>query len=295
MLETSPYCDHTAKPVSTKVCSKSVKMLVQFETPASFTLFKVLNEGKLSEVRDLSLDFSTANAARKLLSDKSAWSNQKFVANSDLSVVAVLICGHTFHEECLETMTAESDALVMKQKIRAGLKSEEIHSQQHNESFSSLDHLEAELQQLNSRNHDLTQEIVKLGTLSGEPCTIVNTGSLATDIEVGYESQFRGSKALCNGYSEKLDSTGSYGLLHDESNGHHIGRLISKIINIGNDVVTIDKGEVLADGVMLGTFLSYVKNIYETTGTYPRTDIWTVQWSWPEFAAYCVEKRRCTF
>ncbi|KAI5442171.1 hypothetical protein KIW84_011295 [Lathyrus oleraceus] len=113
--------------------------------------------------------------------------------------------------------TAESNALVMKQKISAGLKSEEIHSQQHNESFSSLDHLEAELQQLNSKNHDLTQEIVKLGTLSGEPCTVVNTGSLATDIEVG--------------------------LLHDESNDHHIGRLISKVVNIGNDAVTIDKGE----------------------------------------------------
>ncbi|CAL5207633.1 unnamed protein product [Lathyrus oleraceus] len=33
--------------------------------------------------------------------------------------------------------TAESDALVMKQKISVGLKSEEIHSQQHNESFSN--------------------------------------------------------------------------------------------------------------------------------------------------------------
>ncbi|KAI5444184.1 hypothetical protein KIW84_012707 [Lathyrus oleraceus] len=52
-------------------------------------------------------------------------------------------------------------------RISAGLKSEEIHSQQHNESFSSLDHLEAELQQLNSRNRDLTQEIVKLSTLFG--------------------------------------------------------------------------------------------------------------------------------
>ncbi|KAI5431179.1 hypothetical protein KIW84_035368 [Lathyrus oleraceus] len=139
--------------------------------------------------------------------------------------------------------TAESDALVMKQKTSAGLKSEGIHSQQHNESFSSLDHLEAEIQQLNFRNHDLTPEIVRLGTLSGEPCTVVNTGFLATDIEVGYESQFRGSKALCNGYSEKLDSSGSYNLLHDESNDHHIGRLISKTVNIGNDAVTIDKGE----------------------------------------------------
>ncbi|KAI5427583.1 hypothetical protein KIW84_032838 [Lathyrus oleraceus] len=60
------FSSHTAKPVSTKVCSKSVKMLVQFETPAGFALFKVLNKGKLFEVQDLSLDFSTADAARKV-------------------------------------------------------------------------------------------------------------------------------------------------------------------------------------------------------------------------------------
>ncbi|KAI5390514.1 hypothetical protein KIW84_075724 [Lathyrus oleraceus] len=60
------FSSHTAKPVSTKVCSKSVKMLVKFETPAGFALFKVLNKGKLSEVQDLSLDFSTADAARKV-------------------------------------------------------------------------------------------------------------------------------------------------------------------------------------------------------------------------------------
>lgn len=77
----------------------------------------------------------------------------------------------------------------------------------------------------------------------GEPCTVVNTGSLATDNEVGYESQLHGSKALCNGYSEKLDSTSSYSLLHDESNDHHIGRLISKTVNIGNDAATTDNGE----------------------------------------------------
>ncbi|CAL5205876.1 unnamed protein product [Lathyrus oleraceus] len=56
-----------------------------------------------------SMDLQSCGACTKLLSDKSAWSNQKFVANSDLSVVAVLICGHTFHAECLETMTAEAD------------------------------------------------------------------------------------------------------------------------------------------------------------------------------------------
>ncbi|KAI5428531.1 hypothetical protein KIW84_033496 [Lathyrus oleraceus] len=54
-------------------------MLVQFETPGSFSLFKVLNEGKLSEVRDLSLDFSTADAAGKVVKLKAF---SKFENNS---------------------------------------------------------------------------------------------------------------------------------------------------------------------------------------------------------------------
>ncbi|XP_045799789.1 uncharacterized protein LOC123893979 isoform X1 [Trifolium pratense] len=75
----------------------------------------------------------------------------------------------------------------------------------------------------------------------GEPCTVVNSGSLATDNQVGYEPLLPGSKALCNGYSEKLDSDSSYRLLHDERNDH-IGRIISEAVNIGSDADT-DKGE----------------------------------------------------
>ncbi|KAM7472717.1 hypothetical protein LguiA_010900 [Lonicera macranthoides] len=40
-------------------------MLVLFETPAGFALFKVLNEGKLSKVEDLWKEFSTADTARQ--------------------------------------------------------------------------------------------------------------------------------------------------------------------------------------------------------------------------------------
>ncbi|XP_058753570.1 uncharacterized protein LOC131626752 isoform X1 [Vicia villosa] len=78
----------------------------------------------------------------------------------------------------------------------------------------------------------------------GEPCTVVNAGSLAIDNEVGYEPKLHGAEAaLCNGYSEKSNSTSSYRLLHDESNDHHIGRLTSKTVNIGNDAATTDNGE----------------------------------------------------
>ncbi|KAK9139433.1 hypothetical protein Scep_009114 [Stephania cephalantha] len=42
-------------------------MLVLFETPAGFALFKVLDEGKLSKVEDLWKDFSTSDSARKVV------------------------------------------------------------------------------------------------------------------------------------------------------------------------------------------------------------------------------------
>ncbi|CAK8563109.1 unnamed protein product [Lathyrus sativus] len=42
-------------------------MLVLFETPTIFALFKFLNEGKLYEVLNLSLDFPTAGVATKVV------------------------------------------------------------------------------------------------------------------------------------------------------------------------------------------------------------------------------------
>ncbi|KAF6152015.1 hypothetical protein GIB67_010589 [Kingdonia uniflora] len=43
------------------------KMLVLFETPAGFALFKVLDEGKLDKVEDLWKDFATSEAARQVV------------------------------------------------------------------------------------------------------------------------------------------------------------------------------------------------------------------------------------
>ncbi|CAI0432350.1 unnamed protein product [Linum tenue] len=42
-------------------------MLVLFETPAGFALFKVLDEGKLSKVEDLWKEFSSSDSARKVV------------------------------------------------------------------------------------------------------------------------------------------------------------------------------------------------------------------------------------
>ncbi|GMH10462.1 hypothetical protein Nepgr_012303 [Nepenthes gracilis] len=48
-------------------CFEAKKMLVLFETPAGFALFKVLDEGKLSKVEDLGKEFATADSARKIV------------------------------------------------------------------------------------------------------------------------------------------------------------------------------------------------------------------------------------
>ncbi|BFG41464.1 hypothetical protein CerSpe_277380 [Prunus speciosa] len=53
------------------------------------------------------VDLQTCGVCSKLLTEKSSWSGQKIIANNELSVVAVLICGHVYHAECLENMTSE--------------------------------------------------------------------------------------------------------------------------------------------------------------------------------------------
>ncbi|KAL6218520.1 hypothetical protein ACLB2K_011730 [Fragaria x ananassa] len=54
-----------------------------------------------------SVDLQTCGICSKLLTEKSSWSGQKFIANNELSVVAVLTCGHAYHAECLEHMTPD--------------------------------------------------------------------------------------------------------------------------------------------------------------------------------------------
>lgn len=56
-----------------------------------------------------SVDLQTCGACSKLLTERSSWCSQRIVPNNDLSVIAVLVCGHSYHAECLEIMTAETD------------------------------------------------------------------------------------------------------------------------------------------------------------------------------------------
>ncbi|CAN6824852.1 unnamed protein product [Brassica oleracea] len=51
----------------------------------------------------------SCGACSRPLSEKSLWSSQKMFMTNELSVSAILACGHVYHGECLEQMTPEID------------------------------------------------------------------------------------------------------------------------------------------------------------------------------------------
>ncbi|RRT56419.1 hypothetical protein B296_00022082 [Ensete ventricosum] len=70
------------------VYEADVEMLVLFETPAGFALFKVLDEGKLDKVEDLWKEFATSESARKIVKLKAF---NKFENTSDALSAATLL------------------------------------------------------------------------------------------------------------------------------------------------------------------------------------------------------------
>ncbi|XP_072999185.1 uncharacterized protein [Typha latifolia] len=73
-----------------------------------------LSSGKITRLSTqqsvpLSPDQQRCKACSKLLKEKSPWSTQKIFSTNELSVVAVLVCGHVYHADCLENMTLETD------------------------------------------------------------------------------------------------------------------------------------------------------------------------------------------
>lgn len=79
-------------------------------------------------------------------------------------------------QEMVSNLTVSSGLLqklqlefeVVVNTLKAGSDAEEVYSQHHKELLSDFHHMEAELQQLNTRNQDLAQEILRLDNLSGE-------------------------------------------------------------------------------------------------------------------------------
>ncbi|VAI22781.1 unnamed protein product [Triticum turgidum subsp. durum] len=62
---------------SCSTLSLEVEMLVLFETPTGFAVFKVLNKGKLDKIKDLWKEFTTSDSARKRKSAKAVYLNEQ--------------------------------------------------------------------------------------------------------------------------------------------------------------------------------------------------------------------------
>ncbi|EEF49729.1 nucleolar protein nop56, putative [Ricinus communis] len=107
-------------------------MLVLFETPAGFALFKVLDEGKLSKVEDLSKEFSTADSARKVVKLKAF---SKFENTSEALEAATKIIEGTASKGLRKFLRAHCDGEILGvadsklgNAIKEKLKIECVHS-----------------------------------------------------------------------------------------------------------------------------------------------------------------------
>ncbi|KAJ6773643.1 hypothetical protein OIU79_017167 [Salix purpurea] len=56
-----------------------------------------------------SLELQACGACSKFLTEKSVWSSQRIAGTHEFPVVAMLVCGHVYHAECLEATTLEVD------------------------------------------------------------------------------------------------------------------------------------------------------------------------------------------
>ncbi|KAF6163079.1 hypothetical protein GIB67_001407 [Kingdonia uniflora] len=65
--------------------------------------FSSSGRGKITRANSLSIDLRTCGVCSKLLTERSSWNC------NELSVTAVLFCGHVYHAECLENMTSENE------------------------------------------------------------------------------------------------------------------------------------------------------------------------------------------
>ncbi|KAK1352229.1 60S ribosomal protein L44 [Heracleum sosnowskyi] len=50
-------------------------------------------------------DVTTCGVCSRLITEKSSWARQSIIGINEVAVVAVLVCGHVYHVECLENMT----------------------------------------------------------------------------------------------------------------------------------------------------------------------------------------------
>ncbi|XP_052188882.1 uncharacterized protein LOC127799164 isoform X2 [Diospyros lotus] len=101
--------DGWSRRTFTKLVASSQRERLSFDSE-----FLSANRGKGSECSSTlsyspTVNLQTCGVCSKLLAERSSWSIQSIVARNEVSVIAILVCGHVYHAECLEVMTMEAD------------------------------------------------------------------------------------------------------------------------------------------------------------------------------------------
>lgn len=98
--------DNWSRPGFSELTGTSLKERWSFDSESfGFNCERLVRSS--SPFSNSPVDLQTCGVCSKLLTEKSSWGSQKMVASNDLSVVSVLICGHVYHAECLESLTPE--------------------------------------------------------------------------------------------------------------------------------------------------------------------------------------------
>ncbi|KAI4337739.1 hypothetical protein L6164_016117 [Bauhinia variegata] len=173
-----------------------------------------------------------------LMEEKKVLQNENHMAQASLSTAEsdFLTMKQKFEhdlQEMLSNLTLSNTLLqklqlefeVIVNRVKASSDAEEIYSQHHKELLSSIDHLEAELQQLNSINQDLAQEISKLDTLYGdlERCKLA-LAAVTEEKEALEVSLWEKTEELANISSELNISKDSLHSLHNELHAERMSR-----------------------------------------------------------------------
>lgn len=180
--------DHLQSVVSC-VCIKLQKLIASYAnnySGLSLSSTSACQDLKSQDLDDLilqleELQHSACDRIQELIEEKKFLVNEQHMsqvslntAKSDFIVMKQkfehdlqgMLSNLSMSSALLQKLQLEFEAIVNAQKASSDV--EEIYLKHHKEVSSVLDHLEAELQQLNMRNHDLAQEILRLDTLSGD-------------------------------------------------------------------------------------------------------------------------------
>ncbi|KAL1309996.1 hypothetical protein AAHE18_17G217700 [Arachis hypogaea] len=271
--------DNLRKNVSF-LSNKLQKLLASYDDTFSEISFRGTSDSECKELEGILLRLEevqqrTRDRILLLIEEKQVLVDEKHSVQVSLNAAEsdVLVMKQKFEHDLNEMLRkiTESSARLQKLKIdfevivnriNAGFGFEETFSQHHKEFLSSRDHLEAEVQQLNSRNQELAQEILKLDTLSSDLELCKLTLAHVTEEKKALELSLQDKTEVYVKISSELDF--SKESLHSLHNELHTEKMLRE--KLGKEVANLtaelnDKQCQLQDSDMTRQEMIHLKQL----------------------------------